>query len=110
MVYIFKGQIIGVYSFSEGWVQSTYEKALEYVVNSPNAQVMASALAASNIKEVESLTFSLTGLGDRAKSQPMSYSLITPCDNLQDLHKDSGRHMPLRNNSGLIRNRTSVHP
>jgi len=109
MVYVFRGHIIGVYSFSEGWVQSTYETALEYVVSSPNTKVMASALAASNIKEVENMTFSLTGLGDRATSKPLSYSLITPCDDLQDLQKDSGRHMPLRNNSGLIRNRASLH-
>jgi hypothetical protein len=111
MVYIFKGQIIGVYSFREGWMQSTYEKALEYVLNSPNTQVMASALAARNIKEVEGLTFSLTGLGDRSNqySQQMSYSLLTPTDDLHDLQKDSGRHMPLRNNSGLIRSKTSVH-
>lgn len=109
MVYIFKGHIIGVYSFSSGWVLSTYEAALEYVVDSPNAQVMASALAARNIKEVENMTFSLTGLGDRTdQPKQLSYSMITPCDDLHDLQKDSGRHMPLRNNSGLIRNKTSI--
>lgn len=116
MVYIFKGHIIGVYSFSAGWVLSTYEAALEYVLQSANAQVMASALAARNIKEVEGMTFSLTGLGDRSsQSTQLHYSLITPCDDLQDLQKESGRHkelarhMPLRNNSGLIRSKTSVH-
>ncbi len=110
MVYIFKGHIIGVYSFSEGWVQSTYETALKYVLSSPDTQVMASALAARNIKEVESMTFSLTGLGDRANQpQKLNYTMITPCDDLHDLQKDSGRHLPLRNNSGLIRSKTSLH-
>jgi hypothetical protein len=110
MVYIFKGQIIGVYSFSEGWIQSTYEAALAYVLSQPNPQVMASALAARNIKEVETMTFSLTGLGDRANQpyQRSNYSMLTPTDHLQDLQKDSGRHMPLRNNSGLMRSKTSV--
>lgn len=108
MVYIFRGQIIGVYSFNEGWVQSTYEKALEYVLSQPDTQVMASALAARNIKEVESMTFSLTGLGDRANQQA-NYQLLTPTDDLHALQKDSGRHSPLRNNSGLIRSKASMH-
>ncbi|HEY9732714.1 MAG TPA: hypothetical protein V6C89_12425 [Drouetiella sp.] len=107
MVYVFKGQIIGVYSFHEGWVQSTYETAVSYVHSQPNTQVMASALAARNIKEVESMTFSLTGLGDRVH-QPSNYSMLIPTDHLQDLQKDSGRHMPLRNNSGLMRSKTSA--
>jgi len=108
MVYIFGGHIIGVYSFSEGWVKSTYETALEYVVSTPNTQVMASALAASSIKEVEEMTFSLTGLGDRARQTP-SYStpLLTSYDELAELQSDSGRHMPIRNNSGLIRNKST---
>jgi hypothetical protein len=108
MVYVFKGHIVGVYSFSEGWVQSTYEAALEYVVSSPNTQVMGSALAASNIKAVEGMTFSLTGLGDRA-SKPANYSLplLTSHEQLADLQSDSGRHQPIRNNSGLIRTKTT---
>ncbi|MBS2003889.1 MAG: hypothetical protein U0103_10005 [Candidatus Obscuribacterales bacterium] len=109
MVYIFKGQIAGVYSFSEGWVQSTYETALGYVLSDNGVQVMASALAARNIKEVEEMTFSLTGLGDRASH--VSYTTFIPTDHLdvEELQKDSGRHKPLRNNSGLIRSKTTMH-
>ena len=107
MVYIFRGHISGVYSFSEGWVNATYETALEYVLQSPNCRVMASALAATNIAEVENMTFSLTGLND-VKSNPRTYTtMLNPRDDLMELQQDSGRHAPLRNNSGLMRSKTS---
>lgn len=109
MVYIFSGHIIGVYSFSEGWVKTTYETALEYVVSTPNTQIMASALAAHSIKEVEGMTFSLTGLGDRAAQPKYGAPALTSYDELAELQSDSGRHLPVRNNSGLIRSKTSAY-
>ncbi|HEY9678097.1 MAG TPA: hypothetical protein V6C76_08805 [Drouetiella sp.] len=102
MVYFFRGNIIGVYSFTEGWISSNYETALQYVLRSPNCQIMASALAAKNIKEVESMTFSLTGLNDR-KLQINTQSILTPCDNMSSLQTDSGQYTQLRNNPNLVR-------
>lgn len=108
MVYIFRGHIIGVYSFKDGWVGSLYESALHYVVGTPNTRIMASALAAHSIKEVEVMTFSLTGIGERAPIKP-SNQMLSEYDEIAEISSkaqiDSGRHSPIRNNGGLIRTR-----
>jgi hypothetical protein len=65
MMYVFRGRIIGVFSFRDGWVESSYHSALRYLLETPNANISASMLTARNIDEVMDLTFSLTGLADR---------------------------------------------
>jgi hypothetical protein len=65
IVYIFGGKIIGIFSHKDGWVQTNYETAARYVSKTPNAKVFASMLSAKNTQEVQDVTFSLSGLGDR---------------------------------------------
>ncbi|HEY9787778.1 MAG TPA: hypothetical protein V6D17_20495 [Candidatus Obscuribacterales bacterium] len=65
MVYVFGGRIVGVYSFNEGWVETSFEAGLRYVTGTYGARVMGSMLPCHNVKEVMDLTISLTGLADR---------------------------------------------
>jgi len=65
MMYVFRSRIIGVYSFRDGWVESDYQTALKYLLETPSANISASMLTARNIDEVMEHTFSLTGLADR---------------------------------------------
>jgi len=62
LVYVFFNQIIGVYSFRDGWVEPTYESALHYVEFTHGCRISATALAARNRQEARNLTFSLSGL------------------------------------------------
>ena len=68
MVYFFGGQIIGVYSFREGWVEPSYAGAQRYLVAVPNAKIMASSIAAKNVEEVMELTFGLTPIAEARDS------------------------------------------
>lgn len=65
IVYIFGGKIVGIFSHREGWVATKYETAAKYISQTRNAKVFASMLSAQNTQEVQDLTFSLSGLGDR---------------------------------------------
>src|SRR5262249_29424567 len=65
IVYIFGGKIVGVFSHRDGWVATKYETAAKYISQTRNAKVFASMLSAKNTQEVQDLTFSLSGLGDR---------------------------------------------
>lgn len=69
MVYVFGGKIVGVYSFSEGWVQTSYEAGLKYVTQHRGGKIMASMLPCHNVNEVMQLSISLTGLADRPAEQ-----------------------------------------
>lgn len=69
VVYFFAGRIVGVYSYKDGWVESSYETGMRYVQTTENAKVMASMLGAKNIDEVMQLTSSLTGLADRGSRE-----------------------------------------
>ena len=69
MTYLMKGKIVGVYSFKDGWVSSTYESGLKYVLETPGVNVSASVLDSCTDEEAVSLTFSLTGLADRDDQQ-----------------------------------------
>lgn len=73
MVYIFGGHIVGVYSFSEGWVETSYESGLKYLSHNRGGKVMASMLPCHNVNEVMELSMSLTGLADRSSEQFVGY-------------------------------------
>lgn len=61
LVYMFGGQIIGVFTFTEGWLDETYESAAELFV-SQAISVSAGRLDATNVRQVRQLTFSLAGI------------------------------------------------
>lgn len=69
MVYIFGGHIVGVYSFTEGWVETSFESGLKYVSQNRSGKVMASMLPCHNVDEVMQLSISLSGLADRSAEQ-----------------------------------------
>jgi hypothetical protein len=69
MVYIFGGHIVGVYSFTEGWVETSFESGLKYVSQNRGGKVMASMLPCHNVDEVMQLSISLSGLADRSSNQ-----------------------------------------
>lgn len=64
VIYIFGSKIIDVYSGKEGWVSASYEKALQYVANTPGAKISATILAAKNIEEVMNLSFGISSPAD----------------------------------------------
>jgi len=64
MIYLFGGRIVGIYSFLEGWLETKWDSAELCLSSVPRPQVMASALTATSIDEVKSMTISLTGLTD----------------------------------------------
>jgi hypothetical protein len=66
MVYVFGGHIVGVYSFSDGWVETSYESGLKYLTQNRGGRVMASMLPCHNVSEVMQVSISLTGLADRS--------------------------------------------
>lgn len=68
IVYIFGGKIVGVFSHKDGWVSSNYQTAAKYLGQTRNSKVFASMLSAQNTQQVQDLTFSLSGLGDRTSS------------------------------------------
>jgi hypothetical protein len=69
IVYLFGGKIVGVFSHRDGWVSTNYETAARYLQQTRNGKVFASMLSARNTQEVQDLTFSLSGLGDRSANQ-----------------------------------------
>ncbi|MCC7527633.1 MAG: hypothetical protein IT342_03860 [Candidatus Melainabacteria bacterium] len=73
MVYIFGGHIVGVYSFTEGWVETSYESGLKYLTQNRGGKVMASMLPCHNVDEVMQLSISLSGLADRPAEQFEGY-------------------------------------
>lgn len=92
IIYIFGGKIIGIFSSKEGWVSTSYEKALQYVQQTPGAKVSASMLGARNIDEVINLSFSLSGLDGYKPhdSKPLSefeltYALVSNYDRQEAL-------------------------
>lgn len=60
-VYMFGGEIVGVFTFTEGWLEETYESARELFV-SQALSVSAGRLDATNVRQVRQLTFGLSGL------------------------------------------------
>lgn len=61
LVYMFGGEIIGVFTFTEGWLDASYESAKELFV-SQAISVSAGRLDATNVRQVRRLTFSLAGI------------------------------------------------
>jgi hypothetical protein len=87
IVYIFGGQIVGVFSHKEGWVSTSYEKAWHYLTSTHAARVSASMLAARNIDEVFALSFSLSGINEnktasasRFSEYDLSYAMVANYD------------------------------
>jgi hypothetical protein len=72
MIYLFGGRIVGIYSFREGWLEPKWEEAELCLSSIPRPQVMASALTATSIEDVKSMTFSLTGLNDHRPQTRLS--------------------------------------
>lgn len=67
-IYMFGGQVVGIFSFADGWLENSYQQALTLVEEgSVSTIVSASKLNACNVEEVYDLTFSLTGI-DLGKS------------------------------------------
>jgi hypothetical protein len=69
MVYTYRGKIVGVYSYRDGWVSSSYEAGLKYVLETVNSGISASMLPLTSAEEIMQLTFSLSGLADRAQQE-----------------------------------------
>jgi len=61
-IYVFNGQIAGVFTFADGWLSSTYEQAVELIESNLTIRVSASKLNACNVEEVFDMSFSLTGM------------------------------------------------
>lgn len=62
-VYLFNGQVVGVFSHSTGWLSSSYEAALQCLRRVENATIFASQLTARDVQDVLPLTFGLSRLG-----------------------------------------------
>jgi hypothetical protein len=83
VIYTFKGKIHGIFSFKEGWLEPTAERAQALVEGVFNATVSASKLRLCNIWELKPFTFSLTGLeeqltkGKQYASLSLDYSQLT---------------------------------
>lgn len=67
-IYMFDGEIIGIFTFANGWLEPTLQQALELVETNVAIMVSASKLNACNVDEVFKLSFSLTGM-----DQPSTY-------------------------------------
>lgn len=61
-IYMFDGEIVGVFTFANGWLEPTLQQALELVETNVAMMVSASKLNACNVDEVLKLSFSLTGM------------------------------------------------
>lgn len=61
-IYMFDGQVVGVFTFANGWLRPTFEQAMELVQTNVAVSVSASKLNACNVDEVFQLSFSLTGM------------------------------------------------
>jgi hypothetical protein len=61
-IYMFGGKVTGVFTFANGWLQASFEQALELVQTNVQVMVSASKLNACNVEEVFDLSFSLTGM------------------------------------------------
>jgi hypothetical protein len=68
MIYCHGGKLVGVYSFKDGWVSSSFEAGLHYVMQ-PEVSLSASMLSQTSDSELLELTFSLSGLGDRQEAE-----------------------------------------
>jgi hypothetical protein len=69
MTYLVKGKIVAVYSFKDGWMSSSFESGLKYVLETSDVHLSASVLDSTSDEELIALTFSLTGLADRDDQQ-----------------------------------------
>lgn len=75
-IYMFAGNIVGVFTFAEGWLESTFEQARAVVERNITAVVSAGKLNALNVQEVFDLSFSLTGIEGR----PVFQAQLQPLD------------------------------
>lgn len=74
-VYIFDGQVIGVFSFKDGWIEPDLEQGLKMVSNTSAPVVMASELKANSIDEVKQISFGIfSGLEGGALSSSSSHT------------------------------------
>ncbi|MBS2007249.1 MAG: hypothetical protein JST01_09425 [Cyanobacteria bacterium SZAS TMP-1] len=91
VLYTFKGKIHGLFSFQDGWLEPTIEKAEEVLKSAANYSVQASKLLCANIFELKQFTFSMTGLADvKDVKQYQSLSLnYEELSNLEKKNKDS---------------------
>jgi hypothetical protein len=76
ITYIFEGQIVGVYSFSEGWLTKTQTAVLNCIETTSDAGILISILPVE-CEFAKTLTESLTGLDlsgfDPLEEQPKNY-------------------------------------
>lgn len=94
MVYLFGGRIVGVYSFKEGWVETSYEAGLNHLLETHDARVVATMLPCHNVNEVMKLTSSLTGLADRKAPPPQTdFAPRTYEDMLLNCNTPEAEHM-----------------
>lgn len=70
-IYMFGGRMVGIYSFADGWLESSYQQAAELIEGRITTIVSASKLNANNVEEVHDLTFSLTGIDRGSAYRPV---------------------------------------
>lgn len=77
MVYVAKGQIMGVFCASKGWVEPNIESAHKIIrAAKQSVWVSASILDVDSVETVDSMSVSLSGLADRDRYQLMPAQLI----------------------------------
>jgi hypothetical protein len=65
--YVFRGQLVGLYSGRTGWMQPDAQLAVQEASRYQQATVLSSKLNASSLEEVLGLTFSFSDLVDRTQ-------------------------------------------
>ncbi len=69
-IYFFAGRVVGVFTFSDGWLSDSQLQCLSILDRESQIEVSASKLLAFNVWEVNNLAFSLTGLSEVPVTQP----------------------------------------
>jgi len=88
MTYLCAGKIVGVYSFRDGWVSSSFEAGLKLIVGMPGTSARGSMLDVASAEEALQLTFSLTGLADRALDERWGQSILSDLPVNEGIHDE----------------------
>ncbi len=130
-VYLYNGQISGIYSDKHGWLKPAQETVFDYIKRHRNLSVEACMLPLEEMPEISELTFSLSGVDRFAKSGILRSKFIIPniffmstMDMVKNLKfatvVDLSRFFPRRGvkrhpalsqgKSGIYSNAYAVHP
>jgi hypothetical protein len=91
MTYLFAGKIVGVYSFRDGWVSSTFEAGLKLIIGMPGTSVRGNMLDVASAEEALQLTFALTGLADRELDKRWSQGILSDPPVNEDIHEEADK-------------------